>query len=310
MRRALLALAAPITLGICAAAACIPDVVPALSTLPRCASLDAGCGVDGKDDCCADDLVSGGQFGRLDDAGYPAQVDGFRLDRYEATVGRFRAFVAGYPLNKPVAGDGANTAVGSATGWDAKWDTNLPTDQSDLTEKIQCDQLYETWTPSPGTREDEPINCMTWYLAFAFCAWDGGRLPTQAEWNYAAAGGDLERPYPWGSAAPDAKHAVFGCQSDMVTCVIPRVGSAPAGAGHWGQMDLAGSLAEWTFDYYGALPTSCGDTCVDLQDGGFGRDLQGGDFAHGADQLLTTFLEGDSPDDRESYIGVRCARGP
>jgi sulfatase modifying factor 1 len=304
-----LLVALPVTLALCAAGACIPDVVPSPSTLPRCAALDAGCGVDGKDDCCASDKVAGGQFNRLNNNGDPAQVDTFKLDRYETTVGRFRAFVAGYPLNKPQPGDGVNPTLGPESGWNASWDKNLPADQSELLEKIQCDQFFETWTPTAGKQDGEPMNCMTWYLAFAFCAWDGGWLPTQAEWSYAATGGDLQRIYPWGSAAPDAQHAIFGCQTDMTVCPLPRVGSAPAGAGNWGQMDLAGSLSEWTFDYFGTLPTGCDDACVQLEDGGFGRDLQGGDFAHENDELLNSFVVGVSPDDRESYIGFRCARG-
>jgi formylglycine-generating enzyme len=296
------------TLALAAVGACIPDVVPSPSTLPRCAALDAGCGADGQDDCCAADPVPGGQYNRINDVGYPARVDAFALDRYEVTVGRFRAFVTGYTLDEPRAGDGASAVLGAPSGWDATWDAALPADQAALGASLGCSSEYATWTDTPGENEDKPIDCVTWYLAFAFCAWDGGRLPTEAEWNYAAAGGDEQRPYPWGTTGPDATLAVSGCQSSTVSCPIPNVGSLPAGQGKWKQMDLAGSMAEWTLDYFSTLPTDCADKCVQLTDGMLGRDLRGGDFTHDNSQLLTTYRVGILPTDAEAFIGFRCAR--
>ena len=95
-----------------------------------------------------------------------------------------------------------------------------------------------TWTDAPGDNEQLPMNCVGFYEAFAFCLWDGGRLPTEAEWESVAAGGEENRLYPWGSTAPgaDAMHAVHGCYYDGVdTCDglvdIAPVGSAPMGNG-------------------------------------------------------------------------------
>lgn len=303
---ALAALGTPVML-----AACIPNVVPAPSTLPNCGGLDAGCG-DGGDSCCASDAVPGGDYNRVNDAGVPARVDTFVLDRYEVTVGRFRAFYSGYPLFKPQPGAGASPALGPSSGWSADWDSALPVNQGHLqSQLVSLD--FPLWTDAPGPNERKPINGVTWYVAFAFCAWDGGRLPTEAEWNYAAAGGDEQLTYPWGSAVPDATLAVFGC-SGANGCTIPDVGSTPAGQGRWKHQDLAGSMAEWTLDAFGLLPVNCADTCALLPAPSAalpnGRDLRGGDFTHGPEQLSTTFRVGSDPATPQDYIGFRCARDP
>jgi formylglycine-generating enzyme required for sulfatase activity len=52
---------------------------------------------------------------------------------------------------------------------------------------LKC-QMVPSWTDTAGANEALPMNCLTWYAAFAFCVWDGGFLPTEAEWNYAATG--------------------------------------------------------------------------------------------------------------------------
>ncbi len=136
--------------------------------------------------------------------------------------------------------------------------------------------IFRTWTDEPAGNEAAPINCASWYLAFAFCAWDEGRLPTEAEWNYAAVGGNEQRAYPWGDEAPSQELAVYGCDTTMTVCPIPSVGSkSPAGDGKWGQADLAGSLFEWVLDYHADLTETC-NNCAALTDGGYGRGSRGG----------------------------------
>jgi formylglycine-generating enzyme len=272
---------------------------------PSCAGLSATCGLNGIEGCCAITAVPGGTFNRDNDTLYPATVSDYMLDRFEITVGRFRAFVKAYPGSKPVAGVGSHPLI-AGSGWDATWDKWLPADQTALMIAVQCgSSSAQTWTDAPGPNENLPMNCITWYLAFAFCAWDGGRLPTEAEWNYAAAGGSEQRDYPWGSTAPDANYAVF----DVITPAI--VGSKPSGDSKWGQSDLAGSMVEWILDWY-EQPyrlKSCND-CADTEPS-YGKVVRGGGWKDTALAMLSSYREFQMfLADRQDYIGARCARTP
>ncbi len=282
---------------------------------PSCASHLPTCGPEGDENCCASTFVMGGAYHRGNDSMYPATVSSFRLDRFEVTVGRFREFVAVYPDSKPKMGDGAHPRI-SGTGWDTAWDKKLPADLASLLASVKCVPTYQTWTDSPGKNDDLPMNCLSWYIAFAFCAWDGGRLPTEAEWNYAAAGGAEQRSYPWGDATLDPAYAVYDCTGDgspAGSCApsdILTVGSKPAGDSQWGQADMAGGLWEWNLDWHADPYPSfeCKD-CANTKDTSF-RVLRGGSWASGAPDLLSSSRIGDDPASRTNGFGVRCAREP
>jgi formylglycine-generating enzyme required for sulfatase activity len=242
---------------------------------------------------------------------YPASVSTFALDKYEVTVGRFRAFVnagMGTLANPPAADAGAGIAAG--TGWDGTWNSRLVTDANVLNVALQCDPTNQTWTNSAGVNENLPINCVNWYEAFAFCVWDGGRLATETEWDYAAAGGSEQREYPWGGTTPDANLAVYGCLGDgysscAFTDILP-VGSRPAGNARWGHSDLAGSMWEWVFDWSGTYLVPCGD-CAEVVSA-FDRVGRGGSFGNDASIIRTAYRDfGVYPAGRAYYLGVRCA---
>jgi formylglycine-generating enzyme required for sulfatase activity len=240
------------------------------------------------------------------------------LDRFEITVGRFRAFVRAYPGSKPKPGAGEHPLI-DGSGWDAAWDERLPPDQTALMGVLKCGPSFQTWTDAEGPNEDLPMNCIDWYEAFAFCAWDGARLPTESEWNYAAAGGSEQRIYPWSTPANDAtidgSYAAYDCTADgsapqeCVFADILRVGlRSPKGDGRWGQADLAGSMWEWNLDWYAdQYLESCSD-CARTQ-ATVNRVIRGGGW-NGSFGLDSVFRYPNDPLNRNFNLGVRCARTP
>jgi len=211
-------------------------------------------------------------------------VSDFRLDTYEVTLGRFRKFLdagMGTQANPPAAGAGAHPWIPNS-GWDPAWNANLAATTNALIAQLECEPPNHTWTPTPGANESKPMTCITWYEAIAFCAWDGGFVPTEAEWNYAAAGGSEQRAYPWSSPptplANDCSYANYLDTGGVCAGAADRVGSkSPKGDGRWGHADLAGNAWEWTLDgYTGSYITPC-DDCAELTVGS-GPVVRGGGF--------------------------------
>jgi formylglycine-generating enzyme len=252
--------------------------------------------------------ITGGTFQRNNetDPAFSATVGDFWLDRTEVTVAEFRAFATGYPANRPSAGSGKNHDNAADPGWDPAWDAYLPIDADSLRANVQCDPEFQTW----GRGDDLAINCVTWFEAAAFCTADGGRLPTDAEWNYAAAGGSEQRVYPWSKPASDhtidASFAVFS----PATYVAPVGSKSPRGDGKFGQADLAGNVWEWVQDWYVPYPQAACDNCaalvkpVDTSE----RVIRGGSAYDSASYLNSSVLDVYDPTTRLNYIGFRCAR--
>lgn len=259
----------------------------------------------------------------------PATVSSFRFDKYLVTVGRFRQFVAASVAGwTPPAGAGRHgqlnggrglvdsTSGGSEPGWQPSDAIQLATSATDWSERLNCEPSFHSWTDTPGPNETRPVNCINWYEAYAFCVWDGGFLPSESEWEYAAAGGDEQRKYPWGATKPDpsSRYLISGCNfppgasaCSSVTNLAP-VGTATLGAGRWSHLDLAGELSEWILDWYAPYGDPCID-CASLVDFSY-RVVRGGSFGTDVDNIFPSARNGDVPPSRNSFYGVRCARSP
>jgi len=239
-------------------------------------------------------------------------VASFALDKYEVTVGRFRKFVAAY-AGAPDNGAGAHPLI-AGSGWQAGWNGSIAANSSNLTASVGACDPFGTWRDTAGTTEFLPINCVTWYEAFAFCAWDGGRLPTEAEWEYAAKGGSDDRLYAWGNTpGPSSSYVLYNCNGNGDTsssCVfedILQVGSKPMGIGKYGQLDLLGSMFEWTLDSYAALPATCSN-CARINVGD--RVFRGGTWSFSDTFIASARRDVESASARGDVFGFRCARTP
>ena len=238
--------------------------------------------------------VPGGSFVMGDDGGdpnetpKPATVGAFSLMRLEVTNRQFAVFVAaaGHRTDAEKSGRGYV--------WDRTWRLVPGAD----------------WRHPNGIgssidgKADHPVVQVSARDAAAFCAWHGLRLPSEAEWEFAARGAEGRR-YPWGMSPPGtqtARRANFG----TVECCAPDaadgywrtapVGGFPLGASPFGILDMAGNVWEWTASRFPGRPQ-----LVVLRGGGWGNNPY---------CLRTAYRHGNPPDIGLDMVGFRCAAEP
>jgi len=243
------------------------------------------------------------------------------LNRFEVTVARFRTFIAagqGTSAAPPRPGSGAHPKVPDS-GWQASFNSQLLPTTATLTAAVTDCAGFPNATYAPAgviSSNNLPMNCVTAFEAFAFCAWDGGRLPTIAELERATRG-TSQRAFPWGAQAIDSTRMFYCSSKDAGAgpCSAPDtqggmlpVGSRNPGIGEFGHLDLFGSMREYTLDLWTPLANPCTD-CVQLDASATSRGTLGGSWSDNVDQwpLIYNASSTTSTNPRTSATGFRCA---
>jgi formylglycine-generating enzyme required for sulfatase activity len=155
--------------------------------------------------------------------------------------------------------------------------------------------------PRQEPSSQTPVICVTWYQARDYCNYKGKKLPSEAQWEYAAlAGGNAL--YTWGKERPDASSCTQASEGKP-----KRAGSFAANA--WGLFDMTGNVWEWVndryqYDYYLTSETSDPPG----PDAGQYRVIRGGGWYSGPEQLRIRNRHWFEPNFGEVSVGFRCAK--
>ncbi len=162
------------------------------------------------------------------------------------------------------------------------------------------------WTNKRFIGDEKPVIAVTWDEAVAFCKWADGRLPTEAEWEYAARGSE-GRKFPWGNTQPDLTRATFAM--DIGFDGTRPVGAAPAGGSPFGALDLAGNAFEWCSDWYSPNAYAGGPTRDPSgPEKGTLRVIRGGSWISLPDACRSSARTAFRPESRSTMLGFRVAR--
>ncbi|MBX3278261.1 MAG: formylglycine-generating enzyme family protein [Acidobacteria bacterium] len=235
---------------------------------------------------------------------HEVRLDSFWIDKYEVTVAEFQRFVeaAGYRTEA------------EKFGWSGVFDA-----KTGMWTRVDGADWRRPDGPSSKSAPDEPVTQVSWNDAAAYAKWAGKRLPTEAEWEYAARGGLTGKRYIWGDELrPDGRPAANWWQGRFPaynTGEDGYLGRAPAGKfppNGYGLYDMTGNVWEWCSDwfdpdYYSRSPRDNPQG----PDEGEERAMRGGSWLC-SENFCTNFRPAArshaTPDSGLNNLGFRCVR--
>lgn len=274
------------------------SVAPAVAAAPKCPDgmvfIDGGQFFMGSDDPKADDDEK---------PSHNVTLSPYCIDVHEVTVAEYKA----------CSDKGKCKRAASEVWW------------PDITEKEKKTYSQVCTINDPIAKAQHPINCVDWDQARIYCEANGKKLPTEAEWEFAARGPD-GRIYPWGDDAPDARH-LNACGTECVDwgkkhgeqlkamydgndgfALTAPVGSFPMGASRYGLLDIVGNVWEWAYDFEGRYDSSAQTDPTGPKDGKE-RVVRGGAWNGSFPSWVRPSQRYSStPDVKSHAYGFRCAK--
>lgn len=205
------------------------------------------------------------------------EIPSFYMDKYEVTMLEYSLFIAD--------GGYENKSLWTDRGW--MWRTN-----NKILKPLN-------WNLNENN-EGKPVVGVSWHEAYAYARWRNKRLPTEAEWEYAARGkGNLL--WPWGNKYVNRFANFNSVQSSAV-------GSYPEGASWSGIHDLLGNVWEWCADWYSSDYYSRRKGKITGPDKGVCRVIRGGSFLEPHQDITAYSRMKKTPETRSEFIGFRCVK--
>lgn len=236
---------------------------------------------------------------------HEVELEPFRIARAPVTEGEFAAFVD--------AGGYDSRELWSDEGW--AWRREAGADAPACWRREGGTWRVRRFDRDRPLRPHLPVMHVNWFEARAWCRWAGRRLPTEAEWEAAAAAGDggsgglpaEKRSYPWGAEPPGPERV----NMDWRRMGPVEVGALPASDSAFGCRQMLGNCWEWTADTFGPYPGFEPDMYGEYSEPWFGsrRVLRGGAWPSRSRMLRNTFRTYYTPERRVVWAGFRtCER--